>query len=81
MEKRYTREGKCIRCGWCCLHEDCDYLEIDGELATCLIFGDPVRPNKCVWFPQAPPILNEKCGFYFLDTWDNNRKVKFGWEL
>ena len=74
---RYKREGKCNRCGYCCLTEKCDYFDMDdGGLATCRIYGDKLRPDKCGSFPQAPPILNERCGYYFLDTWEGNRIVK-----
>ena len=82
---RYVRKGKCLRCGFCCLSENCEHfewIEKDGKkIANCKIFGKPERPEKCVNFPQAPPLLNPKCGYYFLDTWENNRKVKMGGDL
>jgi len=45
-----------------------------GQPATCKIH-DKERPSKCGWFPEAPPIIFEKCGYYFLDTWEDNRIV------
>jgi hypothetical protein len=77
---RYLRKGKCNRCGWCCNYRVCpDHLRfVDGK-AVCLIYSK--RPAECKRFPQAPPILVESCGFYFLDTWERNKKVKFGWDL
>lgn len=77
IKLRYERKGKCNRCGWCCLTEDCEHFKDN----LCGIFGSSERPAKCINFPQAPPILNEKCGFYFLDTWENNKIVKFGRDL
>lgn len=77
---RYLRKGKCNRCGWCCEYRVCpEYLRYDGDIAICTIYKN--RPGECKRFPQAPPILHEGCGFYFLDTWENNRKVKYGSEL
>lgn len=78
MLRRYIRKGKCNRCGQCCVNEDCEYLEM-GEIATCLIHNSPDRPNKCKWFPEMPPIPRafKDCGFYFLDTWENNKIVKY----
>ena len=71
---RYIRQGECNRCGQCCINEDCEHF-VMGEPATCLIH-DKERPPKCEWFPEAPPIIFEKCGYYFLDTWEDNRIVK-----
>jgi len=80
--KRYKREGFCSQCGDCCIPEDCEHLTYDKtNKAWCKIFGKPERPNKCKWFPQAPPIIFPRCTFYFLDTWENNRKVKYGRDL
>jgi len=78
---RYLRQGQCDRCGWCCEQRVCpDYLRYDKEgKAVCTIY--PQHPGECQRFPQAPPILVESCGFYFLDTWENNRLVKFGRDL
>lgn len=73
---RYERRGRCNRCGWCCIHEKCEHLSFNGKIATCLIHDDPDRPLKCKLWPEAPPICNPDCGFYFLDTWDNNKVVK-----
>ena len=72
---RYIRKGQCVRCGKCCLNENCEYLEL-GELSTCKIYNNDKRPDKCRTFPQAPPITIDSCGYYFLDTWENNRIVK-----
>jgi len=73
MAARYIRKGSCRRCGKCCEGEDCEHFK-PGNPATCLIH-DGERPNKCEWFPQAPPIIFKDCGYYFLDTWENNRVV------
>jgi len=73
MGLRYERQGECKRCGQCCVSEDCvDFVM--GEPATCMIH-DKERPPKCEWFPEAPPIIFGKCGYYFLDTWEDNRIV------
>lgn len=79
MVRRYARRGKCNRCGWCCQYKECEYLIYDGSVAICTIYEN--RPGECERFPQAPPILTEKCGFYFLDAWENNKKVKYGKDL
>ncbi len=73
---RYTRKGKCNQCGWCCLQEDCEHLEIKNGLAICLIHDDSGRPDKCKLWPEMPPIPHEGCGYYFIDLWENNKKVK-----
>lgn len=74
---RYVRKGKCVRCGQCCINEDCEYLTWEkDETATCLIFGKEERPLMCSLFPEMPPILLEGCGYYFLDTWEDNKIVK-----
>ena len=72
---RYIRKGQCNRCGICCLTEDCEYLEMN-KIATCKIYNDNERQDKCKTFPQAPPITIDECGYYFLDTWENNRIVR-----
>lgn len=76
---RYKRKGKCNNCGACCLHEDCEHLEfLDGK-AICKIhpsiIGGELRPPKCPNFPQAPPILFELCGYYFVDLWEDNAVI------
>jgi len=71
---RYERQGKCLRCGQCCERENCPHFET-GEPATCLIY-DKERPARCGLFPEMPPILFEKCGYYFLDIWEDNKIVK-----
>jgi len=75
---RYLRKGKCLRCGWCCLQENppCTHLSFDKKgIATCSIHnGD--RPVRCGLFPEMPPILNPKCGYYFVDRWDSGRRIK-----
>ena len=76
MDRRYIRKGKCNRCGWCCKHENCEYLRLKNGKATCLIHDDPKRSDKCKLFPEMPPILHNGCGYYFLDTWENNRIVR-----
>lgn len=79
IQPRYKRRGQCNRCGWCCEYSNCEYLSKKNGKAICKIYND--RPLKCILFPQAPPILTETCGFYFLDTWENNRIVKYGKDL
>jgi len=77
---RYVRMGKCNRCGWCCEYRGCEHLSYDeDEKAVCNIYEN--RPQECRVFPEAPPILTETCGYYFLDTWENNRVVKYGRDL
>lgn len=76
---RYIRKGKCNRCGWCCEYRVCDHLTYEDGVAICGIYED--HPGECQRFPQAPPILTETCGFYFLDTWENNKVVKYGRDL
>lgn len=73
--------GKCNRCGKCCVNEDCEHLDCSGTLAICKIYGSQQRPQKCILFPQAPPILISECGYFFKDTWENNKIVKFGSDL
>jgi len=73
MKLRYKRKGKCNRCGECCRNESCEHFE-DGTVAVCKIHNQK-RPMRCKWFPQAPPIIFSGCGYYFLDTWENNRIV------
>ena len=74
VKPRYKRQGKCNRCGDCCINEDCEYFEM-GNPATCLIH-DKERPLKCVLFPEMPSLKpNKGCGYYFMDTWEDNRRV------
>lgn len=82
MTKRYIRKGKCNRCGWCCLIEPtpCPYLKgtKEGEY-SCSEWGTKKRDIEypyCKPFPPLPPIKNPKCGYYFIDTWENNKIVK-----
>jgi len=75
IELRYKRRGECTRCGLCCANEDCKHLSWDGHKAVCLIHNQE-RPQRCVLFPQAPPIMIAECGFYFVDTWEEDRVVK-----
>ena len=72
---RYIRKGHCNRCGQCCLTEDCEHLLIEDGLATCLIHEED-RPLKCTSYPCNPPIMYKGCGYYFIDTWDNNREIR-----
>lgn len=81
-ENRYERRGECCQCGWCCDNEDCEYLHYVDDKAICIIhpilIGVEIRPPKCENFPQAPPILNPRCGFHFVDVWEDLRIVKCG---
>jgi len=74
---RYIQQGECKRCGQCCINEDCEHFET-GNLAICKRYGSPDRPSKCKWFPEMPPLPRafDKCGYYFLDTWEDNKIVK-----
>ena len=60
------------------MNENCEHFEV-GEPATCKIYDSPDRPLRCKLFPEMPPIPREfeKCGYYFLDTWEDNRVVKY----
>lgn len=80
IKPRYERRGQCNRCGWCCEYHGCPLVKYDEEnKAYCTIYNN--RPNRCRVFPEAPPILNENCGYYFVDTWENNKVVKLGKDL
>jgi hypothetical protein len=68
--------GECKRCGRCCLSEDCEHLSFLDDIATCLIHDSKDRPPRCVNFPAAPPIMIEECGYYFIDTLENNKIIK-----
>lgn len=74
---RYVLKGSCNRCGKCCEVEDdglpCEHLSYDEEgLAVCAIYED--RWPRCHNFPAAPPIMIDECSYYFLDTWDEDKK-------
>ena len=57
----YTKQGKCNRCGSCCLA--CVFLKWDGEIAICGIYGH--HPQYCKDFPMTLSDLIEKCGYHF----------------
>ncbi len=69
---RYVKMGNCIQCGQCCKKcvgiEPCLYY-ID---AKCSIYDD--RPVFCRNFPPDWTRCPEGCGYYFIDT-ENNNKV------
>ena len=68
VKPRYKRMGKCIRCGACCVNEDCEHLVfLDNGKAFCKIHNSKNRPDKCKTFPQLPPIIFKTCGYYFVD--------------
>jgi len=73
---RYVRAGECLRCGKCCVAEECEHLTTVDGVATCAIHDDPARPLCCVLFPEVPPLPYDGCGFYFLDRWDDNAVVR-----
>ena len=75
-QPRYIRKGECKHCGWCCMHEDCPYLEWKDGKSHCTVHGTDLQPPYCKSFPDMPPIKNEKCGYYFIDKWDNNKRLK-----
>ena len=79
-QNRYERAGECARCGWCCLQEDppCEYLkkEDDGKY-TCMVFNDLTkRPLRCFVHPSSPPVPITECGYWFIDTRENNKVIK-----
>ena len=69
---RFIRKGKCLQCGWCCSHENCEHFipATENEKAICRIH-DQERPFKCTDFPMFPPIKHEQCGFRFFDILNN----------
>ena len=72
---RYIRQGECKRCGFCCLggdkNEPCEHLVWESKIAVCTIYGN--HPPACKSFPDAPPILTSKCGYYFIDGWTGKK--------
>jgi len=76
MKLRYTLQGECKRCGNCCKNEECEFLKFENNIAVCTIYED--RFFKCRNWPCVPPIMIKGCGFYFIDTWENNRIVEQG---
>jgi len=76
MELRYVRKGECVRCGWCCRADGCEHLKIENGMATCMIYAD--RFKRCRLWPEMPPILYEGCGYWFVDTWEDNRRLDVG---
>lgn len=74
--RRYLRKGRCVRCGWCCLKEECaELMRLDDGYA-CGVFHSPDRPIKCKLYPDDPPVLNPACGYFWLDRWDGDKIVK-----
>lgn len=67
-KKRYKRYGKCNQCGDCCENENCEYFTKDRK---CAIFGYLDRPLKCTLFPEYPQHPFKKCGYYFLDVYED----------
>ena len=75
---RYELRGECKRCGACCVQEECEqFSPAKGrKKASCLIH-EKGKPEKCLLFPELPPIAFPRCGFYFYDKWES-RIVKPG---
>jgi hypothetical protein len=48
---------------------------MEDSLATCLIHEEE-RPLRCSLYPANPPIIHDGCGYYFLDTYEDNKIVK-----
>ena len=76
---RYIRAGSCNQCGWCCLQEDppCPHLLGDkpGEY-KCAVYDKPEeRPVFCAMYPSAPPIVHKECGYWFVDTLDDDKII------
>lgn len=61
---------------------DCDHLTYDEKNgdAVCRIHGLGKREQWERDWPEAPPILHKKCGYYFWDRWDK-KIVKYGQDL
>jgi len=79
IKLRYERKGECNRCGWCCLQEDplCPYLKKENDgIYTCIVYDEKEKYVRCGMYPSNPPIVHEECGYYFIDTWDDNKIVK-----
>lgn len=74
---RYIRHGECARCGWCCEREECGYFKREGGFATCGRHGNG-QPEKCVLYPEVPPLVSRRCGFWFVDTFEENRVIRPG---
>jgi hypothetical protein len=70
-EPRYERRGQCIRCGACCIEEDCEYLQWENGFATCSVFDKPERRPYCKDWPELPPIVYKTCGYSFYDKIEN----------
>jgi hypothetical protein len=53
-----------------CSHPDavCKHLKmgVEGEEATCLIFGKPNRPIACSLHPSSPDSLTPGCSYTFV---------------
>lgn len=78
---RYIRKGKCNRCGDCCKNEECENLRWEGNTACCSRHNSMeggAQQEKCVVFPEAPPIVFSRCGYFFVDTWEDNRIIRPG---
>jgi len=77
-KNRYKLGGSCNQCGWCCLQEDppCPHL-VDNEDGTydCAVYDDEDRPVFCGMYPNGPPIQHKECGYYFIDTLDENKVI------
>ena len=80
IKLRYKQGGECNRCGWCCLQEDplCPYLKKeDDDTYTCTVFDDKdKRYVKCFIYPSGPPLQVDTCGYWFEDTWEDNKIIK-----
>lgn len=79
---RYIRQGECNHCGWCCMLENppCPHLMMKNGKSYCKIWeGDQrkeIGKEYCIHFPSLPPITHDECGYYFIDTWEENKIVK-----
>jgi len=48
---------------------------VEENLSTCMIY-EQERPMRCSIYPDGPPIIHPDCGYYFVDTWEDNKIVK-----
>lgn len=44
----------------------CKHLSMEGDAATCTIFGTDRRPPPCSLHPSSPESLTEDCGYFFV---------------
>jgi len=74
MTERYVRMGSCIKCGVCCKFcsgfKPCKYLD-EAHDNNCRIYT--TKPYACSVYPHDWQHVIEGCGFYYIDTEDNDK--------